>query len=152
MLHTRVPCIFRVSKTRNCLAFSRFSKPHTPLTCLAFSATACCTCLAFSALMPSRAGPPERMRPNSAPWPSAAFLSRCCLQCRRHPVCLLAPDSNRTACTGRGRRGAVSLPPALDLVPRERCACDSVQYFRACTERRSGPRLAEAGRLRSKTR
>ena len=37
-------------------------------------------------------------------------------------------------------RGAVSLPPALDLVPRERRACESIRYFRNCTERRSGPR------------
>jgi len=27
------------------------------------------------------------------------------------------------------------VPPALDLVPRERHACDSICYFRACTER-----------------
>ena len=32
------------------------------------------------------------------------------------------------------------MPPALDLVPCERRVCDSIRYFRACTERRSGPR------------
>jgi hypothetical protein len=85
------------------------------------------------------AGPPERMRPNSAPWTSAAFLSRCCLRCGCRPAQLMAPELNRTDCTGRGRRGAVCIPPALDLVPLHHRACASPRYFRACTERRSGP-------------
>ena len=62
---------------------------------------------AGSAADASRAGPPARMLPNSAPWTSAAFLSRCCLWYRCCLAQLIAPDHHRTACSARGRRGAV---------------------------------------------
>jgi hypothetical protein len=83
---------------------------------------------------------PQRLRPNSALWTSAAFLSPCCLRCGCRPAQRIVPDLHRTACTVRGRRGAVSVPVVLDLAPRERHACDLIRYFRSCTEHWSGPR------------
>jgi hypothetical protein len=68
------------------------------------------------------------------------------LRCQCRPVCRIARDPNRTACTGRGRRGAVSLPPVLELVPRERRACDSIRYFVLAPSAGPARGQAEAGR------
>ena len=76
-----------------------------------------------------RAGPSARERPFSGPFRLQAFASGCCLRCRRHPAQRIAPDLLSSSSAADGRRGAVSLAPALHFVPRER---GDVDFRRAC--------------------
>ena len=107
---------------------------------------------AGSAADASRAGPPERMRPNSAPCTLAAFLSRCCLRCRCRQVCRIAPDSNRTACTGRPVE--VRFPCLQRLIWCLASAVRAIRFAIFEPAPSAGPARgqSEAGRLRNNTR